>query len=64
MEIFDDHTVDKLDPKKHIMIEKREYNPELSVLSNAVLDMVDFKDRVVPLTRELAQLEHAEQHQK
>jgi hypothetical protein len=24
MEIFDDHTVEKLQPKKHIMIEKRE----------------------------------------
>ena len=64
MEIFDDHTVDKLDPKKHIMIEKREYNPELSVMSNMVLDLVDFKDRVIPLTRELAQLEYADKHQK
>jgi hypothetical protein len=59
MEIFDDHTVEKLQPKRHIMIEKREYNPELSVLSNMALDLVDFKDRVVPLTRELAQYEYA-----
>jgi hypothetical protein len=29
-----------------------------------VLDLVDFKDRVVPLTRELAQAEYAEKHQK
>jgi len=64
MEIFEDHTVDKLVPKRHIMIEKREYNPELSVVSNMVLDLVDFKDRVVPLTRELAQAEYAEKHQK
>ena len=64
MEIFEDHTVDKLVPKRHIMIEKREYNPELSVLSNMVLDLVDFKDRVIPLTRELAQAEYAEKHQK
>jgi len=64
MEIFDDHTVEKLQPKKHIMIEKREYNPELSVLSNMALDLVDFKDRVVPLTRELAQFEYAEKYQK
>ena len=64
MEIFEDHTVDKLVPKRHIMIEKREYNPELSVISNMVLDLVDFKDRVVPLTRELAQAEYAEKHQK
>lgn len=64
MEIFDDHTIDKLEPKRHIMIEKREYNPELSVLSNMALDLVDFKDRVKPLTKELAQLEYAEKHQK
>lgn len=64
MEIFEDHTVDKLQPKRHMMIEKREYNPELSVISNMVLDLVDFKDRVVPLTRELAQAEYAEKHQK
>jgi hypothetical protein len=64
MEIFDDHTVEKLDPKRHISIEKREYNPELSVLSNMALDLVDFKDRVVPLTRELAQHEYASKYQK
>lgn len=64
MEIFEDHTVDKLVPKRHIMIEKREYNPELSVISNMALDLVDFKDRVIPLTRELAQAEYAEKHQK
>jgi hypothetical protein len=64
MEIFEDHTVDKLVPKRHIMIEKREFNPELSVFSNMVLDLVDFKDRVVPLTRELALAEQAEKHQK
>jgi len=64
MEIFDDHTVEKLQPKRHMMIEKREYNPELSVLSNMALDLVDFKDRVVPLTRELAQYEYAEKYQK
>ena len=57
MEIFQDYTVDKTDPKKYIMIEKREYNPELSVVSNLALDLVDFKDRVRPLTRDIAQYE-------
>lgn len=46
------------------MIEKREYNPELSVLSNMALDMVDFKDRVSPITKELAQQEFATKNQK
>jgi hypothetical protein len=50
MEIFEDFTVDKGDLKKYVMIDKREYNPELSVLSNMVLDLVDFKDRVRPLS--------------
>ena len=50
MEIFEDFTVDKADNKEYVMIEKREYNPELSVLSNMVLDLVDFKDRVRPLS--------------
>ena len=39
------------------MIEKRDYNPELSTLSNMVLDAVDFKDRVRHLTRDLVMLE-------
>jgi hypothetical protein len=50
MEIFEDFTVYKADEKKYVMIDKREYNPELSVLSNMVLDLVDFKDRVRPLS--------------
>jgi len=57
MEIFEDFTVDRTDYKNYAMIEKREYNPELSTLSNMVLDAVDFKDRVRPLTRDLAMLE-------
>ena len=64
MEIFDDYTVDKLDHKHFIMIEKREYNPELSVFSNMVLDLVDFKDRVRPLSQDISQIEYAAKYQK
>lgn len=64
MEIFEDLTVDKMDQKKYVMIEKREYNPELSVVSNMALDMVDFKDRVRPLTKDIAQYEYSMKYQK
>lgn len=46
------------------MIEKREYNPELSVFSNMVLDLVDFKDRVRPLSKDISQIEYATKYQK
>jgi hypothetical protein len=64
MEIFEDFTVDRGDNKLYVMIEKREYNPELSVISNMVLDLVDFKDRVRPLSRDISMLEKAQQYQK
>lgn len=64
MEIFEDHTVDVTDKKQAVLIEKREYNPELSVLSNMVLDLVDFKDRVRPLSNDIAMLEAAGKYQK
>lgn len=64
MEIFEDYTVDPTDGKEYVMIEKREYNPELSVLSNMVLDLVDFKDRVRPLSNDIAMLEQANKYQK
>lgn len=64
MEIFEDYTVDPTDQKEYVMIEKREYNPELSVLSNMVLDLVDFKDRVRPLSNDIAMLEQANKYQK
>ena len=38
-------------------IPKREHNPELSLFSNLVLDLVDFKDRVRPLARDMALLD-------
>lgn len=64
MELFDDFTVEKAAAKDYVMIEKREYNPELSVLSNMVLDLVDFKDRVRPLSTDVAMLEQASKFQK
>merc|ERR1712178_649664 len=64
MEIFEDFTVDKTDYKKFAMIPKREYNPELSVMSNMVLDLVDFKDRVRPLSKDVSMLEQAKRYQK
>ena len=64
MELFEDHTVDKLDYKNYVMIEKREYNPELSVFSNMVLDLVDFKDRVRPLSQDISMVESAAKYQK
>jgi hypothetical protein len=64
MEIFEDFTVDRGDNKTYVMIEKREYNPELSAISNMVLDLVDFKDRVRPLSRDISMLEKAQQYQK
>ena len=64
MEIFQDYTVDNADNKEFIMIQKREYNPELSILGNMVLDLVDFKDRVRPLSKDIAMLEQAQKYQK
>lgn len=59
MEIFEDFTIDRGDNKIYVMIEKREYNPELSVISNMVLDLIDFKDRVRPLSKDISMLEKA-----
>jgi hypothetical protein len=46
------------------MIEKREFNPELSAFSNAVLDLVDFRDRVKPLARDLTLMDATRKFQK
>lgn len=54
MEIYEDYTENKNDEKDYMMIQKREYNPELSVFSNLVLDLQDFKDRVRPLAKDIA----------
>lgn len=63
-EIFKDYTVDNTDTKDYMMIQKREYNPELSIFSNFVLDLQDFKDRVRPLARDLAMLDATSRYQK
>jgi hypothetical protein len=47
-----------------MMIQKREYNPELSVFSNLVLDLQDFKDRVRPLAKDIALMDVTRKYQK
>lgn len=64
MEVFEDFTVDRGDNKLMAVIGKREHNPELSVFSNMVLDLVDFKDRVRPLSKDVAMVEQARRYQK
>jgi hypothetical protein len=39
MEIFKDYTQMQHEEKDYVMIRKREYNPELSVFSNLILDV-------------------------
>lgn len=46
------------------MIQKREYNPKLSVFSNFLLDLVDFKDRVVPLAKDISLMDVSKRYQK
>jgi len=62
MEVFEDFTVDKTEAKKAVLIPKREYNPQLSVFSNMVLDLVDFKDRVRPIASDITMLEYAKKN--
>lgn len=62
MEVFEDFTVDRTDYKQYFMIPKREYNPELSVMSNMVLDLVDFKDRIRPMSHDVSMLEQAKKY--
>lgn len=50
--------------KDFVQIQKREYNPELSVFSNFTLDMVDFKDRVRPLARDISLMDVSRKYQK
>jgi hypothetical protein len=63
-EVFHDPTLTKVDFKDFAMIQKREYNPELSVFSNFVLDLVDFKDRVRPLARDIALIDVTRKYQR
>lgn len=62
--LFKDYTEFKHDEKDFVMIQKREYNPELSLFSNLALDLVDFKDRVRPLARDMALMDVTRGHQK
>lgn len=57
MEIFEDSTISNKDDKSYILIKKREHNPELSAIGNMVLDLVDFKDRVRPLSQDISMME-------
>lgn len=63
-EIFKDYTETHSDMKDFVMIKKREYNPELSLFSNLVLDLSDFKDRVRPLARDIALMDVTRPYQK
>jgi len=64
MEVFEDFSVDQTDQKKYIMIKKREFNPELSAFSNLLLDLVDFRDRVRPIAKDIALLDVSKTYQK
>jgi len=64
MELYDDFTSLREDAKDYLMIRKREYNPELSIFSNLALDLVDFKDRVRPLARDISLMDAARDYQK
>ena len=46
------------------MIPKREFNPELSVFSNLLLDLNDFRDRVKPMANDLARLDASQTFQR
>lgn len=64
IEIFDDFTIPRNDGKGYVKIPKREYNPELSYVSNIALDLVDFKDRVLPLSKDASRLDASHTHQR
>jgi len=64
MEIFEDYTVKKMDTKTFATIQKREFNPELSAMSNVILDLVDFRDRVRPIANDLTLMDVARKYQR
>lgn len=64
MEIFEDFSVNKFDKKEFFTIAKREHNPQLSLVGNMMLDLIDFKDRVTPLSNDIAMLEQTRRFQK
>mmetsp|Transcript_42751 Transcript_42751/g.65702 ORF Transcript_42751/g.65702 Transcript_42751/m.65702 type:complete len:483 (+) Transcript_42751:287-1735(+) len=57
MEAFEDFTTQVSGNKDYVMIRKREHNPELSAVQNMILDLVDFRDRVKPLSQDISMLE-------
>ena len=62
MEIFEDHTTDLTDKKAYASIPKREHNPELSLFSNVVLDLIDFKDRIKPIAKDISLMDVKKLH--
>lgn len=64
MEVFEDYTISTKDNKGFAKIPKREFNPELSVFSNMVLDLVDFNDRVRPLAQDMSLLDKSHGFQR
>lgn len=64
MDVYEDYTVSNTDNYGFVKIPRREYNPELSLFSNVALDLVDFKDRVLPLTKDAARIDASFEYQK
>lgn len=64
MEIFEDFSVSKFDRKAFVTIQKREFNPELSIFQNLILDLVDFKDRVKPMAKDITLIDASTRYQK
>lgn len=64
MELGTDYTLDTNTADGYTMIPKREFNPELSAVSNFVLDMVDFRDRIRPVAKDMALIDVAKKHQR
>ncbi len=64
MEVFEDYTIQRQDNKDYAMIQKREFNPELSAVSNVILDLVDFRDRVRPIARDLTLMDVQRKYQR
>jgi len=64
MECFFDWTTVGNNNEGYNMIPKREFNPEISAFSNALLDLVDFKDRVRPMANDLSRHDASLYHQK
>lgn len=63
MEAFQDFSKNNTDEKAYVLIPKREFNPELSTFSNLILDLVDFKDRVRPVARDISLLDVTSRYQ-